>query len=631
MTASRRRIALVSIVFAYLAISCSFLSVPGLQYDEVLFATSALGVADSVRAYALKLGDHELPVMLMTYIGSLKTWLYIPLFSIFGTGPWVVRLPMIFLGVVTLVAVERIARAIFGPGVALLAMALLALDPSFVFGVREDFGPIAIMLATKTTSLALLLRFYADEKPWQLFVAFFLLGLGLFDKFNFIWHLGALGIGSVLVWPELRRFLTAQRAAVAASGFLTGCFPLLVYNVASGGGTLAGVEQDPNLWAAIRTKLEVVKLTLRGAVFPILELDRTPEWSTFLPSALVLTIGAAIVGRRHLARRAYVFCWVMMAAILGAILVTPKAFGPHHAMMLWPFPQLAVAGACVALFEEGGGRADAASFATRAISIGTAGVVLLSSALLDAQMLSGLRASGGRGAWSSAIYDLAEFARADKDHRLLLMDWGFRNQLVLLSHGRARVEEVFWGYREARHESELAESLHASAVDPKTLLVFMAPGRETFVEPRHVYERMLDTHELREEIVKRFYERDRREVFRVVKAVPGNGTRSPEESGRSVAESERGWMRAVPAGQGCQNGLAVLSLSWSAPGVERAAIHVNSPSGTLFTEGGESGVAVTGPWVSPGVAFYLQDVSDSRPLTLENTIVKLEPTVVCPR
>ncbi|MGA7413411.1 MAG: trypsin-like peptidase domain-containing protein [Bryobacteraceae bacterium] len=52
-------------------------------------------------------------------------------------------------------------------------------------------------------------------------------------------------------------------------------------------------------------------------------------------------------------------------------------------------------------------------------------------------------------------------------------------------------------------------------------------------------------------------------------------------------------------------GTNVVALSWNAPAYSSALIRVGSPTGTLFAEGGASGTAMTGPWASTGMTFYL--------------------------
>src|SRR5438067_510601 len=62
------------------------------------------------------------------------------------------------------------------------------------------------------------------------------------------------------------------------------------------------------------------------------------------------------------------------------------------------------------------------------------------------------------------------------------------------------------------------------------------------------------------------------------------------------------------------------TLSCTATGTSVVEVHVNSPTGALFSRSGASGTATTGQWVSDGVVFYLQDVSGGLPLTSANTL-----------
>jgi len=62
------------------------------------------------------------------------------------------------------------------------------------------------------------------------------------------------------------------------------------------------------------------------------------------------------------------------------------------------------------------------------------------------------------------------------------------------------------------------------------------------------------------------------------------------------------------------------TLSWSAPDAQTIEIRVGAPDGMLFTIMGSRGSLVTGPWVSEGMIFYLQDVTGGKPLTADNTL-----------
>ncbi len=66
--------------------------------------------------------------------------------------------------------------------------------------------------------------------------------------------------------------------------------------------------------------------------------------------------------------------------------------------------------------------------------------------------------------------------------------------------------------------------------------------------------------------------------------------------------------------------LGVTTISWTAPRVQAVQVRINTPDGDLLASGSERGSAQTGLWVADGTTFYLQDVSDGKPLTADNTL-----------
>lgn len=65
------------------------------------------------------------------------------------------------------------------------------------------------------------------------------------------------------------------------------------------------------------------------------------------------------------------------------------------------------------------------------------------------------------------------------------------------------------------------------------------------------------------------------------------------------------------------------TISWNAPNASYIEIHVGSPNGPLLAYGGNHGSAQTGPWVTDGMTFYLQDVTGGKPLSANNTLATL--------
>ncbi|MGC2659876.1 MAG: ferritin-like domain-containing protein [Bryobacteraceae bacterium] len=66
---------------------------------------------------------------------------------------------------------------------------------------------------------------------------------------------------------------------------------------------------------------------------------------------------------------------------------------------------------------------------------------------------------------------------------------------------------------------------------------------------------------------------------------------------------------------------AATTLSWNAPAsVQFIQIRIGSPSGGLFSTNFPSGSMATGPWVTDGMMFFLQDITDGKALTAANTL-----------
>ena len=69
--------------------------------------------------------------------------------------------------------------------------------------------------------------------------------------------------------------------------------------------------------------------------------------------------------------------------------------------------------------------------------------------------------------------------------------------------------------------------------------------------------------------------------------------------------------------------VGTTTLSWNAPDAGLVEIRIGSPDGSLFTLQGNRGSIQTGNWVREGMTFYLQDVTQGRPLTSDYTLAEL--------
>lgn len=66
--------------------------------------------------------------------------------------------------------------------------------------------------------------------------------------------------------------------------------------------------------------------------------------------------------------------------------------------------------------------------------------------------------------------------------------------------------------------------------------------------------------------------------------------------------------------------IGTTTLTWLSQGTEVVEVRVGAPDGPLFSRSGPAGSATTGEWVSEGMTFYLQNVSNDLPLTATNTL-----------
>jgi hypothetical protein len=74
-------------------------------------------------------------------------------------------------------------------------------------------------------------------------------------------------------------------------------------------------------------------------------------------------------------------------------------------------------------------------------------------------------------------------------------------------------------------------------------------------------------------------------------------------------------------------GLGTTMLGWSAPGIANTQIRLGSSTGTLFAQGGSSGRAQTGKWVTNGLTFYLINSSNGSTI---GTYTANVPSASCP-
>jgi hypothetical protein len=540
------------VVFLFFA--TAWLHLPGPQMDEFLHVPVLLPSLRSTTLYYLSFGQFTVPLMVMSYVGALKGWLLRFWFLIVPMGVSGYRLLGITAGAITLLLAWRFTRRFWGRPVSLLLLALLASDPSFVHTTRLDYGPVALMQLLKMGALCLLIR----DSRRALASGFFLLGLAVWDKANFVWFLAGLGLTALLLFP--RELIARLRSLpVAAVAFLLGASPFLAFNLSQ----RAQTWQERGRFEIRWFKLLQAEGTLNGDFMSALtgedHLDSSPPardmvlpdlanamygLGKFRKTILVPLLGLAVLllplNLLLGPRRPLLFPVLVSLFTYACMFVTfDGGSSVHHVIMVYPFPLLFLA---VSLWTP----------AARWPRLRWASAALVAAALLvnfslNARHLAIYTRTGGTGGFSDASYRLLPLLTQHRDRKLYALDWGFSNPVAFLGAAdNLLVDDIFFSLNNPGspdHPREVAR-LRELMTAPGYIFLLHSPQRTLFPAPTNAFVSLR-----REGLPVRqlavFHERTGQAIYEVWESgSPGSGTEAvqpvevrffPPEARRSQA------------------------------------------------------------------------------------------------
>ncbi|HKU63107.1 MAG TPA: glycosyltransferase family 39 protein [Gemmatimonadales bacterium] len=521
-------------LLAFAATAGHAIARPGLDYDELLFVNAATGGENPSFIYRRLFG---VPVLLMEYIGALKAYLYTPIFALFGVSAATIRWPAIVISMGSITLTYALARLSLPPMAAATAAALLALDPVFVLLTKVDYGPIALMVLLKLTALYCVYRSLATGSAALLWGAVAACALGLFDKLNFIWFVLALLPTTLLLFrPELASMYRRDGARLVASIGTLGLLVLAVGLRHIAPLFLASQESDRGIIARIPPLLAGYAAAMDGrAVYQWLTESplRHPTVINYATLAALLLLGRAWWQRARTARSSprlpladrMVLGYGLLFVLIGAqIVITERAGGPHHMMMLSPFPLLLLTAALAEL-------AGTPSRLRR-------GAALL---LLGALALSDLRVTHAyaqvyqteerlRPRLSPVIYQLSAFLNSEEADRIIFVDWGMHNQAYALGTLRTRraCRDMWLTFREPILPGRSADLLAREFGSGRVLVIMHPRSADSGVGAQDRFLQWADSHNLVLQPVRTFRDRGGRVLYQAsVIQRPGESARSP--------------------------------------------------------------------------------------------------------
>ncbi len=426
------RISLAALAVLFIGAGIFFIPHAGIQTDEALFAHAIYPQRCSGAEGWIRVAGIDLPLMLMTYVGALKGWLFLAIFSIWTPSVWSVRLPPLLFAAAAIPMSARVAAMLAGPRAGVITAALLATDATYLLTSTLDWGPVALQHFLLALAAWRFLSFARSGSRAALALSGFAVGLAMWNKAIAAWMLAGLAAGAlVAARPELARLASWRNAALFAASFSIGAAPLLWFNATHSFATVRdNVKSDPGDLAGTARMLlfNLEGSVMEGYVFTEAQPDSAPPPRTnLLPWALLaaipLTPLAAPAARR--------VCLFLAVAIAVSWLVMTQAGGggaAHHAVLLWPLPHLWIAVAAASML---GRRPAAIRVAVWTLMAAVCCTGAAQIARFHQMARQGVSAPG----WSDAILPLSGALEKYRGRWVIAADWGLLSNLCLLTPG----------------------------------------------------------------------------------------------------------------------------------------------------------------------------------------------------
>ena len=466
-------------VFLLLAVAIGFRR-PGLQYDEALFEHGTVQMLQSGAEppFAhdpgswVNVAGRSWPLMVIPYVGAAQQYLLLPLFALLGPTPPGARVVGALLTAAGIVLLGKACSRWVPPAVAAASILIVAIHPDLLLTVLYDDGGFAqwtACLGLLAGAIALYARRRSSLSAFLLGAA---AGLSVWCRSNFVWLLVPLALAVFLVYG--RRAVPSRKAfALLVAGGIVGGLPLIVYEVLSRFATLRFLGAGRNSPA-----IDVPDRFWSFGESLLLDRTRAVIWGGELPPRAVLAALAAVVlgslalllfreapedeqGRVGRVAALTVIGYLLFVFSSGLNVV------PHHFVAILPLEALVVALAMRRVAKRRLGRAVVAGLGL-AYAIGAAGVIVSAA--------RGIRATGGMRSWSDAIERTADvLARQYSRRDVYLLDWGFENNLFVLSNGALSLREMFWS-----SSDEGVRAGRTIDIDPDGVYVIRGPRLRIF-------------------------------------------------------------------------------------------------------------------------------------------------------
>jgi hypothetical protein len=426
---------------------------PGLYYDEALLVLGSVQMRISPAELTLPhdpdtwitVFGQSIPLMTVRYVGAIKEYLCVPVFSFVAHRTSAVRVVSMLLGLLGIWGLAKLVREQAGLPAAVLVATAIAINPAYVYQTVFDGGTVSIWMAALGLLSIAISRYIRRKNAAAAFWLGAAMGFGIWARANFLWLLAAVCLAAAIALGR-RLLLPASHWVAVVAGGIIGGFPFLLYQIVSRGGSweaLSMFSAQGTIEERILTRVVMFSETLLS--------DREhramwggpmmPPWQRWLFPLIVLICCAApflVRTDRHRPDTILARIFALTFLFFGATLMLSGApVAEHHLIGLLPLAVALIMLVCWNL----GSRSRSAAFAMAGL-----GLIYVGSAMYwQVAAIQGLHRTGGVGPWSDGVNPLAVYLverRPTSEAKIL--DWGLQDNLFVISDGAVRSREIFW-------------------------------------------------------------------------------------------------------------------------------------------------------------------------------------------
>jgi hypothetical protein len=439
----------------------------------------------------------------------------------------------------------------------------------------------------------------------------------------------------LLTLPELRRVWKWKAAALLAMGLCLGSLPLLKFNLRTHGSTLESTSHIA--LSEIGDKAWYFSFAIDGAAAPTanVDLNNTNPDRAHHPLSSAARALAAHFGPTPSSLR-FPFClaaivfglfvapkdqrkWILFFFISGFLgwlqsAVTPDAGRSiHHTVLFWLnwYAAAALGFGSIAAWRPP---------VTKTIIWAAVALLVVTGILTTLVEYGDLLRHSANTPWSDADAGLAARLSQVGANVAVTADWGIADVLALRSRNQIDVRQEEFNLNGGSFDRDQFGACKA----PNCYIVTHVPTRLLMPKAAAVLQQSFEQDGLIQDSPTVINDSHGTPTF-LVFAVSSAGTPTQEETEAlpkpTVSSTPR--LLATPAVILTKGVTGRTTLTWQVPAAMAVEIHVGAPDGVLFASGKGPGQEQTGFWVKNGTEFFLQDVTNGKALSSENTVARV--------